>query len=56
MNVSASRVSPGGEWHPAPRAPDGGPASRAAIGLVTLCNDVIIESESRSFLPLGETG
>lgn len=31
---------------------DGGPASRAAIGLVVLANDTVIEPEVRRFLPL----
>src|SRR5258708_5137925 len=31
-------------------APDEGPAATAAIGLVTLSNDVVIEPELRSFL------
>jgi len=30
---------------------DDGPVFRAAIGLVTLCNDVTIEPELRNFLP-----
>ena len=51
VNVSASRVSPISDWHPVPWEQDDGPASRAAIGLVTLCNDVTIEPELRNFLP-----
>lgn len=31
---------------------DGGPASRAAIGLVVLANDTVIEPEVRRFLPM----
>ena len=49
MNVTVSRVIPGSEWHLMPRERDDGPASRTAIGLVTLFKDVAIELESRSF-------
>jgi maleate isomerase len=37
-------------WETMPCAPDHGPARAAAIGLVTLSNDVVIEGELRSFL------
>ena len=46
MNVTVSRVIPGSEWHLMPRERDDGPASRTAIGLVTLFKDVAIELES----------
>ena len=52
MNVSATRPLPGGDWDLMPCRHDEGPAGRAAIGLVTLCNDVTIEPELRNFLPL----
>ena len=51
VNVSASRVSPISDWHLMPCEHDDGPASRAAIGLVILCNDVTIEPELRNYLP-----
>lgn len=52
MNVSASRASPISDRHPMPCEHDDGPAFRAAIGLVTLCNDVTIDKpELRNFLP-----
>lgn len=37
-------------WEAMPCTPDDGPARTAAIGLVTLSNDVVIEPELRSFL------
>ena len=37
-------------WETMPCAPDDGPARTAAIGLITLSNDVVIERELRSFL------
>ncbi|HKF74019.1 MAG TPA: Asp/Glu racemase [Stellaceae bacterium] len=37
-------------WETMPCALDGGPASTAAIGLITLSNDVVIEHELRTFL------
>jgi len=37
-------------WETMPSAPDEGPAATAAIGLITLSNDVIIEHELRTFL------
>jgi len=37
-------------WETMPSAPDKGPAATAAIGLVTLANDVVIEQELRSFV------
>ena len=53
MSASAATVhSPRTGWRLMPCEPDDGPASRAAIGLVTLCNDVTIEAELRNFLPL----
>ena len=52
MSAPASSVSPNGGWHLMPCEHDEGPASRAAIGLVTLSGDVTIEPELRHFLPL----
>ena len=37
-------------WETMPCTPDEGPARTAAIGLITLSNDVVIEPELRSFL------
>jgi maleate isomerase len=37
-------------WETMPCAPDDGPARAAAIGLITLGNDVVIEGELRTFL------
>ncbi|MGX5723339.1 maleate cis-trans isomerase family protein [Shinella zoogloeoides] len=39
-------------WVPLDCILDGGPAARAAIGLVVLANDTVIEPEVRRFLPL----
>ena len=52
MSATALDISTNGDWRLMPCEHDDGPASRAAIGLVTLCNDVTIEPELRSFLPL----
>ena len=37
-------------WETMPCTPDDGPARAAAIGLITLSNDVVIEGELRIFL------
>ncbi len=37
-------------WETMPCTPDDGPAHTAAIGLITLANDVVIEQELRTFL------
>jgi maleate isomerase len=37
-------------WETMPCTPDDGPAHTAAIGLITLANDVVIEPELRAFL------
>ncbi len=37
-------------WETMPCTPDDGPARTAAIGLITLSNDVVIEPELRTFL------
>jgi maleate isomerase len=37
-------------WETMPCAPDDGPAGTAAIGLITLSNDAVIERELRTFL------
>ncbi len=37
-------------WETMPCTPDEGPARTAAIGLITLANDVVIERELRTFL------
>src|SRR5215469_12516085 len=37
-------------WETMPCTPDDGPARTAAIGLITLSNDVVIERELRTFL------
>ncbi len=52
MSASAAELESKGAWRLMPCEHDGGPAARAAIGLVTLCNDVTIEPELRNFLPL----
>ena len=52
MNAIAPTLSPSDDWLLMPCEHDDGPASRAAIGLVTLCNDVTIEPELRNFLSL----
>ncbi len=52
MSASALAASANGDWRLMPCEHDEGPASRAAIGLVTLSNDVTIEPELRNFLPL----
>ncbi|MGH0217867.1 hypothetical protein NKY66_28775 [Sinorhizobium meliloti] len=41
-----------GGWVPLDCVLDGGPAARAAIGLIVLANDTVIEPEVRRFLPL----
>ncbi|WP_234825990.1 hypothetical protein [Sinorhizobium meliloti] len=41
-----------GGWVPLDSVLDGGPAARAAIGLIVLANDTVIEPEVRRFLPL----
>lgn len=43
-------------WELMPCVPDDGPASTAAIGLIALSNDVVIESELRRFLGLPGIG
>ena len=52
MSASALAASANGDWRLMPCEHDEGPASQAAIGLVTLSNDVTIEPELRNFLPL----
>ena len=52
MSAPASTMPAERGWRLMPCELDGGPAARAAIGLVTLCNDVTIEPELRSFLLL----
>ena len=52
MSASAAELASNGAWRLMPCEHDGGPAARAAIGLVTLCNDVTIEPELRNFLPI----
>jgi maleate isomerase len=39
-------------WETLPCAPDDGPVRTAAIGLITLSNDVVIERELRTFLAI----
>ena len=51
MDMSTTNDAPAGAWRQMPCTLDEGPAARAAIGLVTLCNDVTIEPELRRFLP-----
>ena len=41
---------PSRAWETMPCSPDDGPARTAAIGLITLANDVVIEPELRTFL------
>src|SRR5579872_5571018 len=41
---------PSRPWDAMPCTPDDGPAHSAAIGLITLSNDVVIEPELRTFL------
>ena len=52
MRVTASRIHPQSEWRHMPCELDDGPAHRAAIGLVTLANDMTIEPELNAFLAL----
>lgn len=50
--TTSSTCSVSAPWRHVPCELDAGPTSRAAIGLITLPNDVTIETELRSFLPL----
>ena len=52
MSATALDISTNGDWRLMPCKHDDGPASRAAIGLLTLNNDVTIEPELRNFLPI----
>lgn len=53
MSTRAAELSPPSEaWPEVPCELDRGPASRAAIGLIALANDLTIESELKAFLPL----
>jgi len=52
MSASASTVLADNSWRLMPCELDSGPSARAAIGLLTLSNDVTIEPELRNFLPL----
>ncbi len=46
------RAKENGGWVALDCVLDGGPAARAAIGLIVLANDTVIEPEVRRFLPL----
>ena len=43
-------------WTPFPCTLDNGPAATAAIGLIALASDIVIELELRAFLPTGGIG
>ena len=47
----ASLQEPGSGWSTMPCELDDGPAARAAIGLIVLANDQVIEPELNTFLP-----
>ena len=51
MSTAASQAVPSNSWQHMPCELDTGPAPMAAIGLVTLANDMTIEPELRAFLP-----
>ena len=51
MSTAASKAVPGELWQHMSCELDTGPAPMAAIGLVTLANDMTIEPELRAFLP-----
>lgn len=52
MSATASQAHPDRGWRLMPCELDDGPAHRAAIGLVTLANDITIEPELNAFLAL----
>ena len=51
MSTAASKAVPGDPWQHLPCELDAGPAPEAAIGLITLANDMTIEPELQAFLP-----
>ena len=51
MSTAASKAIPDDLWEHLPCELDDGPAPQAAIGLITLCNDMTIEPELQAFLP-----
>ncbi|MEK6346940.1 MAG: Asp/Glu racemase [Burkholderia sp.] len=48
--------APPGTWRTLPCVDDGGPASAAAIGLLALASDIVIEPELRRLLPREDVG